>query len=202
MKTKKVLALVMAVLMVALCFSACGQKTEVKTVVAEKGSVGENVINSNEYFANMTKTPVDTQQKALTEVKAGTADLAVVDYIMALGSTGEGTDYADLKINTENSFSPEFYGIAFRKGSDTAAVVNQAIAELYADGTLKEIAEKYKLADMLVAPPATIDKVEPSESDWEYVKSKGELIIGMTLFQPMDYYNENNELVGFEVEFW
>ena len=40
----------------------------------------------------------------------------------------------------------EEYGIAFRKGSDVTEAVNNAIAELVADGTLPALAEKYGLA--------------------------------------------------------
>jgi len=37
------------------------------------------------------------------------------------------------------------------------------------------------------------------ESDWDYVQGKGKLIIGMTLFAPMNYY-EGDEFVGFDTE--
>ena len=40
-----------------------------------------------------------------------------------------------------------------------------------------------------------------TESDLQYITDKGTLTIGMTLFAPMDYYDDNNELTGFEVEF-
>ncbi len=39
-----------------------------------------------------------------------------------------------------------------------------------------------------------------SESDWEYIKGKGKLTIGITLFAPINYYDENNELIGFDTE--
>ncbi len=40
------------------------------------------------------------------------------------------------------------------------------------------------------------------ESDFDYVAEKGKMVIGMTLFAPMNYYdNATNELVGFETEF-
>lgn len=40
------------------------------------------------------------------------------------------------------------------------------------------------------------------ESDFEYVTGKGKMVIGMTLFAPMNYYdNTTNELIGFETEF-
>ncbi len=199
MKMKKLLAVLMAVLMVALCFSACGGN-EAKIVVAEAGSAGEEVMNTDDYFADCTKTPVDTQAKALMEVKSGTADMAVIDYVMSIGSIGEGTDYADLKLVEDVSFAPEEYGIAFRKGSDAVNYVNKAINELKADGTLAEIASKYKLQDLLLGD-GKYEEVKAEESDWEYIKNKGKLVVGITLFAPMNYKDANDELIGFETEF-
>ncbi len=38
-----------------------------------------------------------------------------------------------------------------------------------------------------------------AESDWEYIQNKGKLVIGMTLFAPMNYY-EGDKFVGFDTE--
>ena len=38
-------------------------------------------------------------------------------------------------------------------------------------------------------------------SDIAYIKEKGEMIIGFTYFAPMNYEDENGELIGFETEF-
>lgn len=198
MKMKKILAVVMAVLMMTLCFAGCGDTAQI--VVAEAGSAGEEVMNTNEYFTAFTKVPVDTQAKALMEVSSGTADMAVVDYVMSIGSIGEGTDFANLKVVENASFAPEQYGIAFRKGSDAVNYVNKAINELKADGTLNKIAAKYKLQDLLLGD-GTYKEVEATESDWEYIKNKGTLVVGITYFAPMNYKDENGELIGFETEF-
>ena len=42
-----------------------------------------------------------------------------------------------------------------------------------------------------------------TSSDLAYVKDKGTLVIGITLFAPMDYYEEGNttDLKGFEADF-
>ncbi len=198
MKMKKVLAVVMAVLMMTLCLAGCGGN-DAKIVVAEAGSAGETVMNSDAYFADFEKIAVDSQAKTLIEVKSGTADAAVIDYVMTIGSIGEGTDYANLKVIEDVSFSPEQYGIAFRKGSDAVYYVNQAMTDLKADGTLNTIATKYKLQDLLLVEDS-FEKPEVAESDWEYIKNKGEMIIGITLFAPMNY-EVNGELTGFETEF-
>ena len=192
---KKLLALIMVLLMVATCFAGCGGN---KVIVAEKESAGEAVAQTLEGY---TYTAVDTQAKALMEVAAGTADAAIVDYVMSIGSIGEGTDYENLVVSGEG-YSPENYGIAFRKGSDATAKVNEAIATLKANGKLVEIANKYKLGDLISATD-TFEAFKQSEtdSDWAYIKDKGELVIGITYFAPMNYKNEAGELVGFETEF-
>lgn len=38
-----------------------------------------------------------------------------------------------------------------------------------------------------------------SESDWAYIQNKGKLVIGITLFAPMNYY-EGEDLIGFDTE--
>ena len=124
-----------------------------KTVVAEKESAGEEAIldaTYANYFGEANYVPVEAMKNAMMEVKAGTADAAVIDYVTGIGSLKEGSDYADLAIIESVSFADEQYGIAFRQGSDVTAQVNQAIAELMADGTLDEIAAKYGLQEQLV----------------------------------------------------
>ena len=128
---------------------AYAESVEGLEVVAEAGSAGADLISDDEFFAAAVATEVTDQATALMDVAAGTSDVAVVDYITSIGSTGEGTDYEDL-VAIDLDFPGEEYGVAFRKGSDVTAEVNAAIAELIADGTLLEIAEKYGLADVLV----------------------------------------------------
>ena len=201
MKFKRIMALALAGVMAAGCMmmSSCGEKA--KVVVAEAESAGEEVINTEAYFKDMTKTPVDSQKKALVEVQSGTADMAVIDYVMTIGSIGEGTDFSDLKIVENQSFAPEQYGIAFRKGSDTVNYVNKAISEMKKDGSLKKIAENYKLQDLILDDEA-YDEVKADESDFEYIKNKGELIIGITYFEPMNFIDEKTKKdSGFEADF-
>lgn len=118
-------------------------------VVAEKGSTGEELAMENEFFANAVYNAVDSQATGLMDVAAGTSDVVIGDYVMAAGSIGEGTDYKDL-VMIDKKFTADEYGIAFRKGSDMVEKVNEIIAELAADGTLKEIADKYHLGDLLL----------------------------------------------------
>lgn len=196
---KKILALLLVLVMV-FSFAACG-KEAAPILVAEKESAGESVATTEEDFKDYEYTAVDTQAKALMEVSAGTADAAVVDYVMSIGSIGEGTDYEDLTVEGDG-YADEEYGIAFRKGSDLTAKVNEIIRELQASGELANIAKKYKL-DGIVTGTAESDPFKQAEtdSDYEYVTEKGKLVIGITYFAPMNYLDENEELVGFETEF-
>lgn len=208
---KKLLA-VLTTFTLALSFAACGNKADDNAdkdysksvdgakIVAEAGSAGEEIAGTEDFFKSAKFTPVDSQAKALMEVKAGTADIAVVDYVTSIGSIGEGTDYADLEVVDGKDFSPEQYGIAFRKGSDIVPAVNEAIASLMSDGTMDEIGKKYKLDDLLIKDGETFSD-EYTAGDLQYIKDKGELVIGITLFAPMNYQDENNELIGFETEF-
>lgn len=42
---------------------------------------------------------------------------------------------------------------------------------------------------------------ETDGDDWNYIQEKGELLVGITIFTPMNYYDDAGELVGFETEF-
>ena len=194
---KKLLVLMLAIVMVFACFAGCGEE-KAKVVVAEKESAGEEVAKTLEGY---TYTAVDTQAKALMEVSSGTAEAAIVDYVMSIGSIGEGTDYENLKVEG-TGFNEENYGIAFRKGSDLTAKVNEAIKTLKDNGKLAEIAKKYKLEDIITATESFDEfKQAETDSDWAYVQNNGKLIIGITYFAPMNYKDDNGELVGFETEF-
>ena len=114
-----------------------------KTVVAEAGSAGETTIQEDANLSQADYVSKSVQTDCLMEVAAGTADAAVLDLTLASAMIGEGTDYASLKMVDE--LNVEEYGVAFRKGSDAAAAVDDASDALKADGTMQALAEKYDL---------------------------------------------------------
>ena len=120
-----------------------------KTVVAEAGSAGEVQIRGNDEtkpdanLAQANYVSKDVQTACLMEVKAGTADAAVLDMTLANAMVGEGTDYEDLEI--VDQLAVENYGVAFRKGSDIRDEVNNIFDQLKADGYLGTLADKYNL---------------------------------------------------------
>ncbi len=116
---------------------------------AESGSAGQTAIETSDVLSKNEFIGSSAQKDVLLEVKSGTVELGVLDYVMAKASIGEGTDYSDLMIVEGVELAPEEYAIGMRKGdTETVEKVNGAIDELVADGTLKALAEKYGLADV------------------------------------------------------
>lgn len=120
-----------------------------KTVAAEIGSAGEAQLTGEDANADLAQAQYigkSMQTQCLVEVKAGTADAAVLDWTLAKAMVGEGTDFSDLIMIENLELAEEEYGVAFRKGSDVTAAVDKIIEELVADGTLPALAEKYGLS--------------------------------------------------------
>lgn len=59
----------------------------------------------------------------------------------------------------------------------------------------------FVLALALILSAAVFAGCAPAKADWEYISDKKTLIIGITIFKPMNYYDDNNKLIGFETEF-
>ena len=106
----------------------------------EAGSAGQAAAEDN----GLTFTAVTAQSDALLEVQSGSSDAAIIDSTMAAAMTGAGTDYADLAAGV--FLTEEEYGIGCRKGSDLTATINGYINDLFLDGTLAGLADKYGIA--------------------------------------------------------
>ena len=128
------------------------------------------------------------------------AMLMAFTMVFALVACSSGGQYKDLMVIDGLDLAVEEYGIGFRTGSDAVDAVNAAIKELYEEGTLAEIAAKYELADKVLEPAAVESKAE-GESDLDYIKGKGKMTIGYTVYAPMNYTDDNGEFVGFDTEF-
>ena len=111
----------------------------------ESGSAGEQMAIENGF----SYTPVTDQATAVLEVESGTCGAAIIDSLMASAMVGEGTNFADLTYTI--SLNTEEYGVGFRQGSDLAAELNAFFAEIYADGTMQELADQYGVSAALIA---------------------------------------------------
>ncbi len=123
-------------------------------IVVEAGSAGESSVEAEEALQNAQLTTLQAQRDTLLELKSGTADVAVIDAVMAYASVGEGTDYDDLMVVEGIELSKEEYGIGLRKGSDMTEKINEALQELADDGTVAALAEKYPSVLVTLEPAA------------------------------------------------
>ena len=115
------------------------------TFAVEAGSAGEKMAIENGF----AYTSVVDQATAVLEVESGTCDAAIIDSLMAGAMVGEGTSYANLTYTIQ--LSTEEYGVGFRQGSDLAAELNAFFAEIYAEGTMQELADQYGVSAALIA---------------------------------------------------
>ena len=118
------------------------------TVIAvETGSAAETLVKAIEGMPESKVRPVQSQARALMEVGSNQADVAVIDYTMAISMTGEGTNYTDVGWK-DVGFEEEQYGIGARK-SDAAFMekLNAKIAEYQESGYLTELYNKYPVTE-------------------------------------------------------
>ena len=155
---------------------------------AENGSAGAELITD----LGATLIGVTAQINVLTELNAGSADIGVMDSVMAGYYINEtGSNYADSLMIAEVNIAKddEYYGIAARKG-ETALMdkINTSLAKLWANDTINTIGEKYGLTDVLLPIEYTSQWDSISDkSSWDYIVARGKIIIGYTLFAPIAY---------------
>ncbi|MDE6757724.1 MAG: transporter substrate-binding domain-containing protein [Clostridia bacterium] len=157
--------------------------------VFEGGSTGETAAKLYE-FKNATAV-TGGQIDAMTEIKAGTSDIAIVDSVLANYYCQEGTSYSNLMIIPNLVLFEEKYGIAARKGDvGTIDKINTSLAKLQENGELKKLAEKYELAGELcdVSYESKWDSLSDEEkAGWNYIQEKGNFIVGYTLYAPIAF---------------
>ncbi|KAG4100417.1 periplasmic binding protein-like II [Neocallimastix lanati (nom. inval.)] len=165
-------------------------------ISAEHDTPEENSIKDNVYLSKAEYIPSSTQINAIIGLRNKDFDAVIIDSTSAIGYINNG--YSDLMIFSEIEDEEEkSYGIGFRLKSNMTVRVNELINEMINDGTLELIAKKYGLLDHY---KSAIKKNEDSELD--DIMSEGELIIGINVSgAPMSYYNEYDELTGFDTEF-
>lgn len=80
-----------------------------------------------------------------------------------------------------------FGAFACAKATEPAAEATQASA-----ANASEAASEATAADASQAAP---------DDDFAYIQAKGTLVIGITVYAPMNYYDESGKLIGFDTEF-
>lgn len=195
MKKKVVLTLVMMMAVGSVLTGCGGSKAANKDIVyaVEAGSAGEAAAKDKGFSYNS----VASQADALMEVASGTSDAAIIDLLMAGAMIGEGTSYPNMEYT--DKLTTEEYGVGCRKGSDLASYINAVFADMYADGSMKDIATEYGVQESLVEQKA-VEYKALDDSDVAYIQGKGTLIVGITDFEPMDYKDDSGNWIGFDAD--
>lgn len=105
------------------------------------------------------------------KILAAILSATMVMSMTACGGSGTGATEA----GTDSSEAPE-------SGAESAESVEADAEAAESEGT------------------ADTDAAETADSDVEYIKNKGSLIVGITDFAPMDYKDDNGEWIGFDAD--
>jgi polar amino acid transport system substrate-binding protein len=139
----------------------------------------------------------------LTELTAGTADVGVMDSIMAGYYMSQDTNYASKLMIVENLvLAEEQYGIAARKeATSTIYQINKALLALSVNGKVLEVAESYGLVeDLDIDESYVLGEDASTDSDWATIQAKGKLKIGYTVFAPIAYTDDAGAFIGFDID--
>ncbi|MBQ3115931.1 MAG: transporter substrate-binding domain-containing protein [Clostridia bacterium] len=108
-------------------------------VYVETGSAGESTAKG----LGITPMGASAQKNTLLEVKAGTNRVAIIDKLMADVLVGPNSANPDLTY-VDVDFPIEYFGIGCRKDDQkTCDAIEEAIAQLKADGTFNKLLAKY-----------------------------------------------------------
>ena len=119
---------------------------------------------------------------------------------VACGGDATESSYSDLTI-IDLGLEREYFGIAFRDGSDMTRKVEDITLELIKEKKLEDLSTKYEVGAVGEADYTPKANANEGSGDWEYIKNKGTLVIGITDYKPMDYKDENGEWIGFDADY-
>lgn len=126
--------------------------------------------------------------------------LALIMACSTLVACGGGNSYENLAI-IDLGLEREYFGIAFRDGSDMTRKVEDITLELINDGTLAKLSTTYEVGAVEKGDYTPKADACADSGDWAYIKEKGTLVIGITDYKPMDYKDENGKWIGFDADY-
>lgn len=161
-KTTKILAVVLALVLVVGCFAACGDKEETDGIKIGVQTNTTGDIYSSGDFGEDAVIRYDNGALAVEALKNAKVDCVIIDNEPAKAYVAANTG---LKI-LETEYAVEDYAICFQKGNtDLKTAVDNALKDLIADGSVKKIVDKYinGTGDALVGVPVTaVDTDKPN----------------------------------------
>ncbi len=181
---KKLLAFILAVMMVAVCFAGCGGADGIKIGV-QTTTTGD--IYASGDFGEDAVIRYDNGALAVEALKNGKVDCVIIDNEPAKSYVAANTG---LKI-LETEYTVEDYAICFQKGSELKASVDAALKALIDDGSVKKIVDKYINAsgEALVGVPVTFVDTD-----------KPDLVMATNAEFPPYEYIDGDKYYGIDVE--
>ena len=139
----------------------------------------------------------------LQELSSGRIDGVITDRLVGLIGIKEG-GYENLKLAGDLLYT-ETIAVAVKQEDDSLRqAINNALADMIADGTYAEISKKYFGRDILegVEYKKTFPDDESAADDsLQRVKDEGKIKFAMSGgYPPFNYFTEDDELTGFDVE--
>ncbi len=203
---KKMIAAVLAVLMLTVMLCSCGVEPNSvfsiddlngKTIAVQLGTTGD--IYASDYEkdedladANGNLATIERYKKgadAVLSLKQGKVDCVIIDNEPAKAFIASNPD---LKI-LEEPFAEEEYAIAIKKGNtDLKDKINAALKQLKDNGTLQQIVNNY-IGD---STKGTCPYVSPANVD----RSNGTLKMATNAEFPPYEYMEGGKIVGIDAE--
>ena len=146
-----------------------------------------------------------SQLDAVVQLDAGTVDAVIIDSVMGGYYAAQGDYAGKIAVVPDLVFAQEEYGIAGRK-EDKAFIskINEALIQLALLGSVADTAAEFGLTDTVAI---TGNETDPyagaTDNSWEDIKASGTIVIGITIFAPIAYYNGEaaiENLTGFDIE--
>jgi len=195
------IALLIIVFIIAAFFITSERSESGFTVAVVTGTTFEK---EAQRFPGVSEVKLyEDDNQTLTELANGRVDAVITDRLVALTGIKKG-GYDNLKL-AGGLLYYETIGVALGKEDDALRqAINKALNEIIADGTYEKISKKYFDADILEGIERKItfpDEPQAADGSWAKAKKRGVLSFAMSGgYPPFNYYNEKNELTGFDVE--
>ena len=195
------IALLIIALVVAAFFITTEKHESGYTVAVVTGTTFEKEARQ---FPGVSQVKLyEDDNQTLTELANGRVDAVITDRLVALTGIKKG-GYDNLKL-AGGLLYYETIAVALGKGNDALRqAINKALKEIIADGTYEKISRKYFDADILQGVERTItfpEEPKAADDSWAKAIKRGVLSFAMSGgYPPFNYYNEKNELTGFDVE--
>jgi ABC-type amino acid transport substrate-binding protein len=199
LKSRKVIAVLIGLLMVVVLFGGCTKKGY--TIGVTTGTTYQSVA---EEFSNVKEVrTLRDDNYCLRELMEGRVDAVISDRLLALSAIKNG-GFDKLELAGDTIFD-ETIGVAIRQTDNSLRQgINKALAEIIEDGTYEAISQKYFDRNILEGFEYKItypDEATAEDDSLKRVQDAGVITFAMSGgYRPFNYFNENDELVGFDVE--